>query len=138
MPRYDGSFEVIQRVGQVAYRLKLPDRLKVYSTFHVRFLKPFHEDLDKEKVQEKQAPLVVMKQFDREVEKVLNHITMGASQKNRHTDLLVQWKGIGIEEATWERYVTLWKFKAKVQEYLQNKSKWASTSTGGGRFVSSS
>ena len=39
-PRYDGPFEVIQRAGQVAYKLKLPNRLKL--------LKTFHEDLNKE------------------------------------------------------------------------------------------
>ncbi|KAF7151574.1 hypothetical protein RHSIM_Rhsim02G0166800 [Rhododendron simsii] len=32
--RYDGPFEVVKRVGNVAYRLKLPDRLKIHLTFH--------------------------------------------------------------------------------------------------------
>ena len=79
IPRYDGPFEVIQRVGQVAYKLKLLGRLKLHPTFHISFLKPFHEDLDKERVEEKRSPLVVMKQFDREVEKILNHRTVGVS-----------------------------------------------------------
>ena len=48
--KYDGPFEMIQMVGKVAYRLKLPNRLKLHSTFHVSFLKPYHEDLDKERV----------------------------------------------------------------------------------------
>ena len=50
IPRYDGPFEMIQMVGKVAYRLKLPNRLKLHPTFHVIFLKPYHEDLDKERV----------------------------------------------------------------------------------------
>ena len=37
----------------MAYKLKLLDRLNLHPTFHVSFLKPFHKDLDKEKVQEK-------------------------------------------------------------------------------------
>ena len=57
---------------------------------------------------------MVMKQFDREVEKILNHRTVGASRNNRRIYFLVQWKGTGSEEATWERDVTLLQFKAKV------------------------
>ena len=70
--KYDGPFKVIKRVGQVAYKLKLPKRLKLHPTFHVSFLKPYHEDLDADK----RAPSLVMKQFDREIEKILDHRTM--------------------------------------------------------------
>ena len=61
---------------------------------------------------------MVMKHFDQEIKKIMNHGTMGASRKNQRTNLLVQWKGIGTTEATWERDVTLWQFEAKVKEYL--------------------
>ena len=33
MPKYDGPFEVVKWVGSVAYRLKLPERLKVHPPF---------------------------------------------------------------------------------------------------------
>lgn len=42
IPRYDGPFEVVKQVGNVAYKLRLPDRLKVHPTFHVSFLKPYY------------------------------------------------------------------------------------------------
>ena len=50
VPKYDGPFEVVKRVGQVAYRLRLPERLKIHHKFNVSFFKPFSEDLvDKER-----------------------------------------------------------------------------------------
>ena len=73
---------MIKRVGQVAYMLKLPERLKFHPTFYVSILKPYHEDLDTERVQTKRTPHLVMKQFHREVEKILDHRTMGHSRKN--------------------------------------------------------
>ena len=66
----------------------------------------------------KRAPPLVTKQFDKEVENILNHGTMGASRKNRRTDYLIQWKESLESEATWERDVTLWQFEGAVQAYL--------------------
>ena len=62
-------------------------------------------------VQKKQAPSIVMKQYDREIEKILDPRTMGANQKNRCIDFLIQWKGMKTSEATCERDVNLWKFE---------------------------
>ncbi|GKB97440.1 hypothetical protein Tco_0983577, partial [Tanacetum coccineum] len=39
-PRYVGTFEILKRVGPVAYRLRLPEELSgVHDTFHVSNLK---------------------------------------------------------------------------------------------------
>ncbi|GKF60120.1 hypothetical protein Tco_0176906, partial [Tanacetum coccineum] len=56
-PRYVGPFEILERVGLVAYRLRLPEELNsVHDTFHVSNLKKcladanLHVPLDEIKV----------------------------------------------------------------------------------------
>lgn len=64
VPKYDGPFEVIKKVGNISYRLKLLDKLKVHSFFHVSFLKLFHKDATKPlRKQARCAPPTVKTQF---------------------------------------------------------------------------
>ncbi|GJX74600.1 hypothetical protein Tco_0313195 [Tanacetum coccineum] len=44
-PRYVGPFEILKRIGPVAYRLRLPEELSgVHDTFHVSNLKKYLAD----------------------------------------------------------------------------------------------
>ncbi|GJU87521.1 reverse transcriptase domain-containing protein [Tanacetum coccineum] len=77
-PRYVGPFEVLERIGPVAYRLRLPDELVgVHDTFHVSNLKKclvkegLHVSLDEIKVDKTlrfvEEPVEIM---DREIKRV--------------------------------------------------------------------
>ncbi|GJX15348.1 hypothetical protein Tco_0216180 [Tanacetum coccineum] len=77
-PRYVGSFEILERIGHVAYRLRLPEELSsVHDTFHVSNLKKcladanLHVPLNEIKVDKTlrfvEEPVEIM---DREIKKL--------------------------------------------------------------------
>ena len=100
-PRFVGPFEIIERIGEVAYRLALPPALsKVHDVFHVSLLRKYMRDpshvisyeqlsVDPQLVYE-EKPVMIL---DRK-EKVLRNKTVPLVK--------VQWCNHGIEEATWE------------------------------------
>ena len=101
-PRYIGPFEILERVGNVAYGLALPPELaSVHNVFHVSMLKKYvpdpshvlnhepievHEDLTYE-----ERPVQILARE----EKVLRNKTIPLVK--------VLWRNHKIEEATWER-----------------------------------
>ncbi|KAD4584877.1 hypothetical protein E3N88_22478 [Mikania micrantha] len=101
-PRYVGPFEIIERIGPVAYRLSLPDELSgVHDVFHVSNLKkcladetliiPVEEiQLDKN-LRFVEEPLEIM---DRKVKKL---------RRSRIPIVKVRWNSRRGPEFTWER-----------------------------------
>ena len=44
-PRFVGSFEILKRIGEVAYELALPPELEhIHNVFHVSVLRPYKPD----------------------------------------------------------------------------------------------
>jgi hypothetical protein len=101
-PRYIGPFKVLERKGEVAYRLELPPNLSgVHDVFHVSHLKKCL------RVPEEQALLEVLEvqedlTYTEHSVKVLE--TSERVTRNKRIKMCrVQWSHHTEDEATWER-----------------------------------
>ncbi|KAL0546159.1 hypothetical protein IC582_016065 [Cucumis melo] len=101
-PRFVGPFEILERIGPVAYRLALPPSLStVHDVFHVSMLRKYVQDpshvVDYE-------PLEIdenLRYVEQPVEVLAREVK---TLRNKEIPLVkVLWRNHRVEEATWER-----------------------------------
>lgn len=93
-PRFYGPFQILERVGSVAYRLRLPAKARIHDVFHVVYLKKHQGDLP---AAMGSLPPIEHGRALPVPAKVLRAFSSGQSWK-----ILVQWEGRPAMEATWE------------------------------------
>ena len=105
-PRFIGLFEILERIGTVAYRLALPPNMSgVHEVFHVSMLRKYTPDpahvvgwgqieVDIDGTFE-EGPMCILDSRDR----VLRHKIVRLVR--------VLWRNCGVEESTWEREDTM-------------------------------
>ncbi|KAD3640698.1 hypothetical protein E3N88_29921 [Mikania micrantha] len=108
-PRFIGPFKIIARIGEVAYRLELPDELSgIHNTFHVSYLRKCLAD------ESAYVPLE-----DLEIDDKLNYVEKPVAILDRKVKQLrnkslnqvkVQWKNRRGSDATWESEDEIRKF----------------------------
>ena len=99
-PIYCGSFEVLERIGPVAYRLAFPTSTRAHNVLHVYLLKKYVHDpnyvINWDVIQvepEEEFQIEPMRILDRKVTMLRNR-AIG--------QVKVQWEHYKLEEATWE------------------------------------
>lgn len=96
----------------IAYKLKLPNHIKLHPVFYVSLLKPFLEDPDDSpKRPFSRASSGIRSSYDRRVHCILDHRTRDFDHTCPFAEFLVHWEGTSKAEATWEREVDLWQFE---------------------------
>lgn len=96
--RYYGLYRIVERIGAVAYKLDLPSDSKIHPVFHVALLKEYygeppediHLTLESITVNEVMPEVIINQRISTEAGK-------------KFVEVLVAWKGMPREEATWER-----------------------------------
>ena len=100
-PHFVGPFEVLERMGKVAYRLVLPPSLSgVHNVFHVSMLRKYIPD-PSHVVDYK--PLKLRDDLTYE-EQLVKIVDKKEQELKRHTIhyVKVQWRNQSVREATWE------------------------------------
>ena len=99
--RFIGPYEILERVGPIAYRLAFPLELaKLHDVFYVSMLQRYYYDTSYIlPVQDIQVQEDLT--FDEEPKAILNHEIR--QLRNKKVPLVkVLWQHHGMEEATWE------------------------------------
>jgi len=112
-PRFIGPFEISERIGELSYRLIIPEEYKIHDVFHVSLLRRYHAS-DRPV---RPPPLFFTdKQAEYEVEAIVNHRGQG---KNRRYE--VKWVGYPSSDNTWEPLANLQRpgVRALVDAYVQ-------------------
>ena len=105
-PRFIGPFEILERVGTVAYRLALPPSMSgVHEVFHVSMLRKYTPDpahvMDWGQIEVdtdgtfEEGPVCILDSCDQ----VLRRKTVRLVR--------VLWRHYGVEETTWEHEDTM-------------------------------
>ena len=119
-PRYIGPFEILEKVGKVAYRLALPPQLSsVHNVFHVSMLRRYERDTShvidwqpleiREDVTYIEQPIRILDRKDQ----ILRTKTISL--------IKVQWSNHGEDEASWEREDEI---KEKYPQLFEQSSKF--------------
>nr|KAJ0206941.1 hypothetical protein LSAT_V11C500278620 [Lactuca sativa] len=99
-PRYFGPFEVLEKIGLVAYRLLLPNTARIHNVFHVSQLKHAIGN----RVATPNLPAILTE----EMEVLLQpEVVEGVREGGRDKEVLTRWQGLPEYEATWEEFVVL-------------------------------
>ncbi|GAU10042.1 hypothetical protein TSUD_272800 [Trifolium subterraneum] len=97
--RFFGPFQIVARVGAVAYKLQLPPRSKIHHVFHISLLKRVIGDYQVQGELPKELEMTTDNDIYPEQVVGTRVVLQGGTQVHQS---LIQWKIKSMEDVTWE------------------------------------
>lgn len=99
--RFYGPFTIIQKIGEVAYKLELPTHSKIHPVFHVSQLQ--------KAVGNAQVSATIPEQITADLEWVAEpeevpEVKTVGKGPGCTTEVLIKWRNVPLFEATWEEF----------------------------------
>lgn len=100
-PRFFGPYQILERVGQVAYRLALPTTATIHPVFHVSMLR--------KALGQNQQPQPIPSILTADLEWQSNPEAVEGMRYNQKgtLEVLIKWQQLPSFENTWEEFDTL-------------------------------
>ena len=126
--KYDGPFKIKEIINPQAYKLDLPQRLRIHPVFHISLLQSYTPDRFAK--YRKNQPLQVVS-LDTENVYEVDHIRDRRRKPDGTWEYLIHWKGYDSEEDQWEPSLNI--SKQAREQYLQSIHHNHTTGTSGKR-----
>ncbi len=98
LPKWLGPFTCIAREGNLAYKLELPETLRIHDVFHVSLLKPYYDD---GRIPPPPPSKMIDDEPEWEVDRILDHRVIKHNKRTK-VRYLLRFLGYGPEHDFWQ------------------------------------
>ena len=118
-----GSCKIIKKFGTNAYKIELPDGIRISMIFNISDL--YLYKVEEAGVENEQTEVQWAKQMlvaeNPQMESILDKKVRKRTGRKEYFEYLIKWKGYAVEDASWENEVEIQKYGQTVQD-LMNRS----------------
>ncbi|QRW26690.1 Retrotransposable element Tf2 protein [Rhizoctonia solani] len=118
-PKQLGPFKVTEKVSSHAYRLRLPDTLKIHNVFYVGLLSKVHKS-PSQPFPERPPPETIEGEEEYKVKQIID-----SKRQWGKWFYLIKWKGYGPEDNSWEPEELLENSQEEIQRFNKSQLKKA-------------
>ena len=120
LARFEGPFEILEKVSSVAYQLRLPASYQGHPVINIAHLGPYHSPMaesaiDRPKMTPRRRTFEDLKEY--EVESIVDSEVVHSTGGRRVKKYRVRWKGFEAMHDTWETRRNLKNAPEALREY---------------------
>ncbi|QRW22121.1 Retrotransposable element Tf2 protein [Rhizoctonia solani] len=122
-PKQLGPFKIVEKISSHAYRLELPETLKIHDVFYVGLLSKSHKS-PSQPFPEQPPPETIEGEEEYKVEQIID-----SKQQRGKWFYLIKWKGYGPEDNSWEPEELLEYSQEEIKQFNQARLRKACDAT---------